>query len=55
MFGRAPDLPKDLLNEARDLLNRVGIDEVGDRGEAARQIMCQARAAAAASYADPAF
>lgn len=55
MFGRAPDLPKDLLNEARDLLNRMGIDDVGDRGEAARQIMCQARAAAAASYADPAL
>lgn len=55
MLGRAPDLPEHLLNEARDLLRRVGIDDFGDRSEAARQIMCQARAAAAASFADPAL
>lgn len=54
MLGRAPDLPERLLNEARDLLRRVGIDDSGDRSETARQIMCQARAAAAASFADPA-
>lgn len=40
MLGRAPDLPEHLLNEARDLLHRVGIDDSGDRSEAARQIMC---------------
>ena len=55
MLGRAPDLPEQLLNEARDLLRRVGIDDSGDRSETARQIMCQARAAAAASFADPAL
>ncbi len=55
MLGRAPDLPEHLLTEARDLLRRVGIDDSGDRSERARQIMCQARAAAAASFADPAL
>ncbi|MEK9210956.1 integrase [Sphingomonas sp. 2378] len=53
MLGRAPDLPEHLRNEARDLLRRVGIDDSDGRSEAARQIMCQARAAAASSYADP--
>ena len=53
MLGRAPDLPEHLLTEASDLLRRVGIDDGGDRSEAARQIMCQARASAASSYADP--
>lgn len=31
MLGRAPDLPEHLLNEARDLLRRVGIEDSGDR------------------------
>ncbi|MDQ1156410.1 integrase [Sphingomonas sp. SORGH_AS 950] len=55
MLGRTPELPEHLLNEARDLLRCVGVDDSGDRSEAARQIMCQARAAAAASYGDPAL
>lgn len=33
----------------------MGVYDSGDRSEAARQIMCQARAVAAASYADPAL
>lgn len=54
LLGRADDLPKNLLGEARGLLGRVGIPANDDRAENARRIMCEARAVAAATYGDPA-
>lgn len=54
MLGRAGDLPTNLLAEARSLMNRVGIAANDDRTQNARRIMCEARAVAAATYADPA-
>lgn len=53
MLSRAGDLPANLIEEARDVLRRVGIPATADRLELARRIICEARMVAAGTYEDP--
>lgn len=53
MLSQAGDVPGNLLNEAKALLERLDIEPAADRIEIARQIMCGARLTAAATYDSP--
>lgn len=53
MLSQAGDVPGNLLNEAKALLERLGIEPATDRIAIARQVMCAARLTAAATYDNP--